>query len=334
MQRRNHSATETKAIVMRRYGAPDVLQPETVALPALADGDIRVRSLASAINHSDLEIRAGNWPIRRQEPFPYVPGLEVVGEVVEIGAAVSEFRPGDRIVTMMQGLGGVRARRPGGYAEYVTVAAAAAAPAPAGLDPLDIAALGLAGVTALEGLRRLGPLQGRRIVVTGASGGVGSAAVGIAKASGADVIAVVSRPERIDYARTLGAREILVGDQVARGELGEETVDGVLDTVAGALFSPCVAALKPGAALSLVGAVAGSEVSFDAYRLIEVTLTGFGSEHLDGAGLRRAIAEIGDLLRSSALAPPARTAFRLEDAAAAHEALEQHRVVGRLLLGP
>jgi NADPH:quinone reductase len=97
------------AIVMRRYGGPDVLGFEAVPLAALKPDEIRLRSLASAINHSDLEIRVGNWPIRRPEPFPYTPGLETVGEVVEIGTAVADFRVGDRAITMMQGMGGVRA---------------------------------------------------------------------------------------------------------------------------------------------------------------------------------------------------------------------------------
>ena len=170
------------AIVMRRYGGPDVLGFEAVPLAALRPDEIRLRSLASAINHSDLEIRAGNWPVRRPEPFPYTPGLETVGEVVEVGSAVADFRVGDRAITMMQGLGGVRAHRPGGYAEYVVVGASAVAPLAADIDPLAMAALGLAGVTAFVGLQKIGDLAGRRIAVTGAAGGVGSAGVAIAKA--------------------------------------------------------------------------------------------------------------------------------------------------------
>jgi NADPH:quinone reductase-like Zn-dependent oxidoreductase len=80
-----------EAVVMRRYGPPVVLGLERVALQALLPDEIRVRSIASTVNHSDLEIRAGNWPIRRADPFPYVPGLEVLGDVVETGAAVEEF---------------------------------------------------------------------------------------------------------------------------------------------------------------------------------------------------------------------------------------------------
>lgn len=322
------------AIVMRQYGLPAVLRLETVALPPLQPGDIRLRAIASAINHSDLEIRTGNWPVRGSNPFPYVPGLEVVGEVVETGAGVTAFKPGDRAITMMQGLGGVRAERPGGYAEHVTVAAEAAAPVPGDLDPLDLAALGLAAVTAHEGLLKIGTLAGRRVGITGAAGGVGSAAVAIARAMGAEVVATVSRGPQADYVRGLGASQVFTPEQVARGALGEESLDGVLDSVAGAGFPALVAALRPGGTLSAVGAVAGNAVALDAYRLLLVTLTGYGSEVLDGPGLRRAMAAIGGWLRAGKLRAPARTLFALKDAARAHELLEGHGVQGRLLLAP
>ncbi len=323
-----------RAVVMRRYGPPEVLGLERVPLRPLAADEIRLRMLAAAVNHSDLEIRAGNWPILRDEPFPYVPGLELVGDVVECGAEVAEFRVGERAITMMQGLGGVRAERPGGYAEYANVAAAAAALVPNDLDPFAIASLGLASITAYEGLRRLGPIAGGRVLVTGASGGVGSAAVAIARAEGAEVVGVVSRPERAAYVRSLGAAEVLQSDQVLAGALGEQALDGVLDTVAGGLFDACVKALAPGRRLSLVGAVGGSTVSFDAYRLLDVMLTGYGSESLDGPSLRGAMTTICDWLRRGILVAPAYRRFSLDEAAAAHASLEAHAVEGRLLLVP
>jgi len=92
---------------------------------------------------------------------------------VQTGPSVTEVRIGDRVMTMMQGLGGVRAQRPGGYAEYIAVGAGPVALLPEDVDPIDMAALGLASVTAFEGLRRLGNLKDRRIAVTGAAGGVG-----------------------------------------------------------------------------------------------------------------------------------------------------------------
>lgn len=322
------------AIVMRRYGPPDVLGLGTVAMPPPAADEVRIRSIASAVNHSDLEIRAGHWRVRKPDPFPYVPGLEVVGDVVEVGRAVADVRVGDRVITMQQGLGGVRAERPGGYAEYVTVAATAVARVPAGVDPYDMAALGLVGVTAYEGLRCLGQLGGRRIVVTGASGGVGSAAIAIARVLGATVIAMVSRPERAEYVRSVGAHEVLIGSPASlQASLGEESVDGVLDTVAGELFGSLVTALRPGGTLSLVGAVGGNQVGFDVWPLmLPVTLTGYSSESLDGDALRRAVAALGDWLGRGTLKPPARRVMPLSEAAAAHALLERRAVEGRLLL--
>src|SRR5262245_6980631 len=200
-----------QAVVMRRYGPPPVLELERIGLPRLAASDIRVRSLASAVNHSDLEIRSGQWPILRDQPFPYVSGLEVVGEVVETGSAVAEFRPGDRVVTMMQGLGGVRARRPGGYVEYVDVAAAATAPFAPDLDPLSVAALGLASVTAFEGLCRLGPISGRRIVVTGRRRGLGGDRVSVRAGCAAGRRGQSGRARRL--VRRPGAAEVMLAHE-------------------------------------------------------------------------------------------------------------------------
>ena len=214
------------AIVMRATGPPDVLRAESGPLADLAYSEIRIRTIAAAVNHTDLEIRAGMWPIRRESPFPYVPGVEVVGEVVEVGSAAEAVRIGERVVTMMQGLAGVRALRPGGYQEYVTVDADAVAPVPDAVEPLLAAALGLASVTAHQGFELIGVLHGRRIAVTGAGGGVGSAGVALAAAKGAEVIAVVHDAARAKHLRRLGAAEVI--DDVAT--IPVRTLDGVLDT--------------------------------------------------------------------------------------------------------
>jgi NADPH2:quinone reductase len=183
--------SEAKAVVIREYGPPSVLRYETVSLAPLKPDEVRIRSSCSAVNHTDLEIRAGNWPIRKLHPFPYVPGVEVVGAIAEVGAKVTDFRAGDPVISMMQGMGGVRAELDGGYAEYVTVRADSVASFPSTIAPHALAAVGLAGVTAYEGLRRIGPLRNKRILVTGAAGGVGSSATAIAHAENAYVIGVV-----------------------------------------------------------------------------------------------------------------------------------------------
>lgn len=323
------------AVVMTSYGSPDVLIWTEVPLTPLAPDEVRIRTIATAVNHTDLEVRAGTWPIRRPEPFPYVPGVEVLGEIEEVGASVRDVRPGERVITMMQGLGGVRAERSGGYATHVTVAADTVAPIPQEVDPYAMAALGLGGVTAYEGLRRIGPLAGRRVLVTGAAGGVGSAGVAIARAQGASVLGLVSRPEQADYVRGLGADEVIMA---IRGEpigIPAGSVDGILDTVGAAVFESCLAALRPGGVLSLVGAVGGSDVRFDLWELIRpVTLTGYSSESLDGPALRQAIAALARWLNDGALAVPAWTTMPLAEAAQAHARLERKGVTGRVLLVP
>jgi len=323
-----------EAVVMRAYGGPDVLAREAITLPALKPDDIRVRMVAAAVNHSDLEIRAGNYPIQRVPPFPYVPGLELIGDIVEVGSSVTTLAVGERVITMMQSTGGLRAKRNGGYAQFANLPQNIVARVPSDLDPLDLAALGLAAVTAYEGLRKLGSIERRRVAVTGASGGVGSVAVAIAAARGAEVIGIVSRAERAAYVRSLGAHTVHTAGEVESGALGDETVDGVLETVGSTLFEPCVNALRVGGALSMVGAIGGGEVTFDAYRLLGVTLTGYSSETLDGASLQAAMDDICGWLRQGHIRPPARTLFPLREAAQAHAALERRGVEGRLLLVP
>ena len=329
------AAQKAHAVLMAQYGPPSVLSYAEVSFPPPGPHEVRIRTLASAVNHTDLEIRAGNWPVRKPDAFPYTPGVEVVGEVEEAGQAVSSLQQGDRVITMMQGLGGVRAERRGGYADYVTVAAEAVAVIRREIDPLRMAALGLVGVTAYEGLRRIGPLAGRRILVTGAAGGLGSAAVAIARAQGASVVGLVARAAQADYVRGLGADAVIVAPRGEAPQLEPGSMNGVLDCVGGTLFGPCVAALHPGGVLSLVGAVGGGDVAFDAWQLMEpVTLTGYSTETLDGATLRQAVVALSTWLATEAIRPPDFQTMPLADARHAHERLEQGGVQGRILLVP
>jgi NADPH:quinone reductase len=292
---------------MRRTGPPEVLSLDEVDLLPLRDGELRIRALASAVNHSDLEIRAGTWAIRREPRFPYVPGLEVVGDVVEVAGGVEGVRPGDRVWTMMQGLGGVRAERDGGYAEHVTVSASTVAALPEGTDPIAFAAVGLAGVTAYQGLATLGELCGKTVLVTGPTGGVGSVAMVLARAAGADAVAL----ER------------------GTAPPPPKSVDAVLDVVAGPLFPALVGSLRHGGRYCLVGAMGGGDVQFDAWGLLGgVTLTGYSTEDLDGEGLRAATRA----LLALQLPPIAHTVLPLADAARAHELLERRELKGRVVL--
>jgi NADPH:quinone reductase len=319
---------EYNAIVMRSYGGPEVLCREMVTSPRLADDDIRVQVRAAAVNHTDLKIRAGVWPIGRSQPFPYVPGVEAAGVVTEVGPYVSKFHVGDCAITMMQGMGGVSAVRQGGYAEFVSGPSRNFAKLNDSINLVDVATLGLACITAYNGLNQIGPMDGKDILVTGAAGGVGSAAVALAAALGARVTALVSRHSTIDYVQALGAEKVLC--EVAPDA---SSFDGVLDTVSGPLFGPCVKSLKAHGTYSMVGAVAGADVAFDAWHLITpVKLTGYSSENLSGDQLQQGIDLISELLKQGRLPVPVRTTFKLDDAAEAHTVLETRGTRGRILL--
>jgi NADPH2:quinone reductase len=198
-----------------------------------------------------------------------------------------------------------------------------------------MAAIGLGGVTAYEGLRRLGNMAGKNILVTGAAGGVGSSAVAIAKTQGATVVGVVTRNEQAEYVRGLGADEVFVSARDAPSKFEAASVDGILDTVGAPLFESSLTALKPGGVLSLVGAVGGSDVRFDLWDLIRpVTLTGYSSESLDGPTLRRAVAALIGWIEKGSLPTPRFMTVPLAEAARAHAMLARRGVSGRVLLIP
>jgi NADPH2:quinone reductase len=173
-------------------------------------------------------------------------------------------------------------------------------------------------------------------MITGAAGGVGSAATAIARAQGATVVGVISRPDQVDYVRRQGANEIVVSSNADGAPLiAADSIDGVLETVGGELFRQCIVALRAGGTLSLVGAVGGREVGFDAYELLRpLTLTGYSSETLDGTALREAMAALTRGLLDGGLKPPAYRMMPLAEAAQAHALLERRGIHGRVLLVP
>lgn len=321
------------SVSLSRYGEPEVLCWRRSQLFALGPHEVRIETLAAGVNYTDIQIRSGVWPVRKVNPFPYTPGVEVVGQIVEIGAAVSNWKVGQVVITMMQGLGGVRAERPGAYATYVTVLDSTLALVPSAVDIYDMAAIGLAGVTAYWGLRQLGPLDGKRVMVTGAAGNVGLAAVMIARASGASVCAVVASTQQKHRLLNLGVEAVEYGTEEFRSVLGVESVDAVLDVVGGELFSLSVNALRKGGVLSLVGAVAGSQVNFDAWQLIRpIVLTGYSTETLNGLTLKEAIDSISTwLIRDEIHSPPYRK-LPLKEACIAHRLVENKQWRGRILL--
>lgn len=193
-----------KAIIYRACGGPEKLEPAVLPLPEPGPGKILVRVCASSVNPVDWKIASGKyWPFLRAH-FPQVPGFDIAGEVVRCGPRVGGFTPGTRVHACQT--------HGAAAAEYALVTPAMTVPLPANMDFATAAGLPLAGMTALQGLRDHGGLPldaaGQRVLVIGASGGVGHLAVQIARAAGATVIGVCSDRNHA-LVESLGAHQVI-----------------------------------------------------------------------------------------------------------------------------
>lgn len=197
-----------KAIVNETYGSPDVLQLKEVPMPTPKHGEVLVKIIAAAANAAD-------WHLLRPDPFlvrlemglfkpnKTILGGDIAGVVEAVGAGVTMFKSGDVVYGDLSGCG------MGGYAEYVSVPERYLAMKPTNLSFEQAAAIPMAGITALQGLRDAGKVQaGQKVLINGASGGVGTFAVQIAKALGAEVTAVCSTG-KVEMVRSLGADYVI-----------------------------------------------------------------------------------------------------------------------------
>ena len=235
-----------KAVVHHKYGSPDVLEIEDVEKPAPNEDEALVRVHASSVNVAEWYAMKGLFIGRPQMGWlkPKDPrlGADFAGVVEAVGSRVAGFKPGDEV------FGG----KGGAFAEYVCVKKGIA-PKPANLTFGQAAAVPTAGITALQGLRDYGQIQpGQKVLINGASGGVGTFAVQIAKAFGAKVTAVCS-PRNIDVARSLGADHVIdyTCDAFTRSE---HRYDLLFDVAGGKAWSEYKRILRPDATVVLVGA--------------------------------------------------------------------------------
>lgn len=195
-----------------RYGGPEVLEVRDRPTPTPGAGEVLVRVHAAALNPKDVLVRAGKLRWLAGRRFPRRTGYDWAGEVAAVGAGVVDLAVGDRALGMIQAMAG------GACGEYVVAARAELTRCPAALPWHEAAALPLAGLTALQALRDLGRLAaGQRLLINGASGGVGTLAVQIGKALGAHVTGVTSAGNR-DHVAALGADDVLdhARDDLAR----------------------------------------------------------------------------------------------------------------------
>ncbi|MGF1480218.1 MAG: NAD(P)-dependent alcohol dehydrogenase [Cyanophyceae cyanobacterium] len=227
-----------KAVTINQYGLSDVLQYRDVDQPALAPNRLLVRVYASSVNPVDWKIRKGDLQLLSGYDFPLILGCDFAGVVEAVGAEVTLFQPGDEVYGMVNPLDG------GAYAEYVAAPESGTAPKPGNMSFEEAAAVPVAALTALQSLLDLGQMRpGQQVLINGASGGVGTFAVQIAKAMFAQVTAVCSS-KNFDLVQSLGAEAVIDYSQQDFTQLLKE-YDIIFDAVGKRTFFECEQALTP-----------------------------------------------------------------------------------------
>jgi NADPH:quinone reductase len=302
-----------RAAVLREVDGPF----ELVDMPdPAADGKALVRVRAAGINFADVMVRRGTYP--QMPPFPAVLGSEIAGELDD----------GTRVIAITSGAGG--------YAEKVAVDRAQIVLLPDNASFAEGASFLLTFLTAHIPLTRQARVRpGSVVLVYAAAGGVGSAAIQVARTLGARVIAAVGSAEKLDVCRSLGAEEAFVYD-----ELPEDlTVDVVLDPVGGELFASSFARLRPLGTVIAIGSAAGAWTPIEPARLVgrNVALAGFYLGRLlrfEPELVGKAIGELLGLWQTGALKPLVGAELPLEEVEQAHALVESRQSVGKVVLLP
>ncbi len=318
------------AIVQPRYGSPDVLKFQTLDSPVPKDNEVLVKVHAAAVN-------AGDWHLLRGTPFvmrllfgftkPKYPvlGSDMAGSVVSVGAAVSNFSVGDEVMADLSDDG------LGSFAEYVTVPETALVAKPKNVSFEQAAAVPVAAITALQALRDHGQVQaGQRVLITGASGGVGSFAVQLAKNFGAHVTAVCST-SKVDMVRKLGADKIIDYKQDDFTKMGQR-YDLIIDA----------AAFRPLAEVKLALSSTGNYVLVggSSQRLFQTMLMGPLMSKKGGQSFTTMLAKantgdleiLADMVRQGKLTPIIDKRYPLSEVPEAIAYVEKGRAKGKVII--
>jgi len=320
-----------KAVFCPRYGPPDILELRDVPRPEPRDGEVLVRVRATPVNTGDCRIRGMNVPpgmgligrlaLGLTAPRARILGTECAGDVAAVGPAITAFRPGDPVF----GVTGTRFRA---HAEYVLFPARSILlPKPAALSNAQACSIVFGGHTALYFLRdRMKLAPGSRILINGASGSVGIAAVQLARHFGSHVTAVCSTPN-IDFIRALGAHDAI--DYSRADPLATAAkFDAVFDTVGVWSFAHVRRVLTPS------GLFAQADAGLPQFALAAVTSLTGGHRLIAGVALERHadVALLFDLVAQSVLRPVVDSVFPLDRAADAHRRVESRRKRGTVIL--
>lgn len=307
--------SDMQAVRMHGKGGPEVLRAERVPLPEVGDGQVLIHVRAAGVNPIDWKIR--QWGRRAGQGQPWIPGFDAAGVIAQVGEDVERWRVGDEVVAHTSPVGG------GAYAEYAIANARDIALKPRDMSFDEAAGIPTVGVTVWNYLvRNVDSLQGKRILIHGGAGGVGSAAVQIAKARGAVVIATASARNH-EYLRSIGAAQT-IDYTTTKFEDAARDIDIVFDTVGGETLERSYAAARRGGTLiSVAGAVS-------AQLCAERGLTCPDEASSRGSG--EALEAIRELAEAGKFSLNVERTFPLAQAGAAQELNRQGRTRGKIVL--
>ena len=313
-----------KAIVLNNYGSPDVLELKEIDKPVVKETEVLVSVCAAAVNAGDIfSMRGSPWLARFSVGFPkpkdYVLGWDIAGRVEAVGNRVTLFRPGDVVFATCSGA----------FAEYVAVREDKLAVKPTNLTFAQAAAVPMAGLTALQGLRDAGKLQpGQKVLINGASGGVGTFAVQIAKALGAEVTGVCST-RNVEMVRTLGADHVI--DYTKEDfTAGGQRYDLILDNVASRSFSELRRALTPQGLIIPNSGYGGMSYVIKSY-LLAPFMRQQGTMYVSKPSAKDLVI-LKQLIEAGKITPVIDRTYALSDTPAALRYLEQEHARGKVVI--
>jgi putative PIG3 family NAD(P)H quinone oxidoreductase len=321
------------AVAITKPGGPEVLQLTQLATPRPGPGQALVKVAAAGVNRPDVAQRQGVYP-----PPPGhspLPGLEIAGEVVEVGPETTRWKPGDKVCALVNG---------GGYAEYCIAEETSALPVPAGFDLVRAAALPETFFTVWNNVFDRGRLAaGEWLMVHGGSSGIGTTAIQLAKALGAHVLATAGSDEKCKACLDLGADKAVnykTEDFVAaaKAATGGKGIDVTLDMVGGEYTEKNIVAAAEDGRIVQIATLGGAEAKLNLARLMtkRVTLTGSTLRPRSRevkAGFARAIEQkVWPLLAAGRIKVVLDSTFPLAHAADAHRRLESSQHIGKIVL--
>ncbi|MFF1530816.1 NADP-dependent oxidoreductase [Cellulomonas sp. NPDC058312] len=304
-----------KAVTYSEFGGAEVLHVVDRPEPHVGPDTVLVKVVAAGLNPVDYKIREGYLEGLLDTTLPAVPGWDVAGVVVKPGLDTPELAAGDEVLAYVR----KDTVSDGTLAEYVAVPVRTAAKKPAGLSFEEAAALPLAGLTALQTIRRAGVTEGQTVLVHAAAGGVGSIAVQLAVHAGARVVGTAS-PRNHDFLRELGAEPVAYGDGLvaAAREVAPDGFDVILDYVGGQAIDTAAELLRPG----------GTVVSITDARARDELGGHYVWVRPDPEGL----AELADLVARGTVRVEVAETFDLDHAADAYRALETGHTRGKIVV--